>query len=119
MSRFSEPLRIIVLVFAAVYLTGCRPPSELQQQLQAVAEGTADTIHLEHTAVTDADLAVIAQHTGLRELLIEQSRIEGPGLEHLTHLSQLEHLRIRGSPVDDQGLSIIAGLERLKLLNLP
>jgi hypothetical protein len=117
-----------VLSFALLIAAGCGPSNlgtvvepSFEEQLAAVKAGRSDAIHLASFLVADDDLAHIDQATALRTLIIDQpeSRITAGGLKHLKGLPHLEHLRLRGPGVDDEGLAQIAQLKALRFLNLP
>jgi len=103
---------------------GCEAaPGEapLKEQATAVRENKSDRILIEQAVVTDDDLQELAGLANLRELLLDnaESRFSAAGLKRLSGLPKLEHLRIRGSGVDDEALTHLAGLESLKILNVP
>jgi hypothetical protein len=118
----------LVLSFVLLIAAGCArrnlgtvvEPS-FAQQLAAVKAGQSDTIHVSSWRVSNSELAPIGQATALRTLIIDQpeSWITADGLKHLTGLPNLEHLRLRGLGVDDNGLAQIAQLQSLRFLNLP
>ena len=104
-------------------LPAAAPPAEatLAEQIAAVRAGTQTTILVEHTPLTDGDLALLQGLDGLTALCIDdpRSRITAEGIAALAELPKLDHLRIRGSGVDDRALAAVTGLERLKILNVP
>ena len=117
-------LTLLLTLFAAT--TGCQSstaPTEpsLDRQLELVKAGKSDLIQLESQPVTDDDLAKLLGATSLRILLIDnpKSHITAAGLKHISSLPKLEHLRLRGSGIDDAALAELAKIQSLKILNLP
>lgn len=113
------------LLLAAVSFTGCgrSETSELPLYLQAaeVDAGTRDTILVEKVALGDVDLDSLAYVTGLQNLLCDNpdSQFTAAGLNALTRLKNLRHLRLRGHGIDDAALSEIANISSLRILNIP
>jgi len=91
----------------------------LTEQIAEVAANDSDSIHIVSAVVTDEDAAAIAKLTTLRVLLIEDSQLTAAGVECLSQLPALEHLRLRGRPLDDAALAAVANLKTLRVLNLP
>jgi len=115
---------IAAVCTSQLVFTGCgSAPSEptLAEQIAAVRAGQSDRIQIEHTVLTDDDLRQITELTQLRELLLDnaESRFTASGINYLSGLPKLEHLRIRGGGIDDKALIHLAGLESLKILNVP
>jgi len=105
-------------------LAGCAAEPEetsLKEQAEAVRRGESDRILIETAILADDDLRELTGLENLRELLIDSasSRFTAEGIGQLIGLPRLEHLRIRGTGVDDQALQHFAGLESLVILNLP
>jgi len=93
----------------------------LAQQIAAVRAGSETWILVEHTPLTDRDLATLRGLDRLAALCIDHpdSRITAEGIAALEELPALAHLRIRGGGIGDEALAAIAQLEGLKILNLP
>ncbi|MCA9248706.1 MAG: hypothetical protein KDA42_16385 [Planctomycetales bacterium] len=68
--------------------------------------------------LTNDELVVVANLTGLKELSIESEEITDEGLEHLKNLKNLESLWTHQCPITDAGLVHLAGLTKLKRVNL-
>jgi len=121
--------KYLVLAFATLVVSiGCGPSNlgtvvepSFERQLEAVQAGSSDTIHIASWRILDADISGLAETSALRTLIIDdpESRITAAGLKHLAGLPNLEHLRIRGSGVDDAALTEIAKIKSLRILNLP
>lgn len=110
--------------WCVLVLAGCQQePQEptLEQQAAAVRAGESDRILIETRAIGDDDLQQVTGLENLRELLLDnpRCRFTAVGLRQLIGLPKLEHLRIRGSGVDDEALAHLAGLESLVILNVP
>ena len=99
------------------------PESEpsLAAQASSVRAGSVDRIQVETTPLTDDDLSVLAGLETLRELLLDnpKSNFTAAGLRHIERLPKLEHLRIRGTGIDDEALKQVTELTTLRILNLP
>jgi hypothetical protein len=128
MTRRCE-FRLWLVAVATMNVAGCmasaqRQPADTEQSLAAQAESVRtgnDRIQVEHTALHDDDLRLLAGLAQLRVLLLDspQSRITASGLRQIRALPKLEHLRIRGSGIDDDALAQIAEIKSLQILNLP
>jgi hypothetical protein len=123
----------VLLAFLLASLCGCAKHEEqprvvlpqdlveptLAEQIAAVERGQSDRIHLIQGVVGDDDLPRIIALKALRELLLDNSQITSAGVEQLQSLPNLEHLRLRGRPLDDAALSAAAEIQSLRILNLP
>lgn len=113
---------LAALLLAA--LTGCTSaPTEatLKEQVAAVRAGESDQILVEQAVLTDSDLRELPGLANLRELLLDsaESRFSAAGIKQLIGLPKLEHLRIRGTGIDDEALQHLASLEGLRIVNVP
>jgi hypothetical protein len=89
--------------------------------LQALADwrgGEFDVLNLVERGCTDDEMAALATLTGLRELILVDCKIEGPGLAHLGALRSLERLHLRRTQVDDESLAHLSALAALRMLDL-
>lgn len=93
----------------------------LAEQVALVIAGRSSIIQIEQVAITDDDLAMLAQCPKLKVLQLddEQNQVTDAGIRHLAKLSSLEHLRIQGGNVGDDGLELLASVKSLRILNLP
>lgn len=128
-------MRLLLLVILAFSLTllGCSPqdaavppatsPSEptLAEQLSAIRAGTTDTLHIEEAPWRDEDLDLLTDVAGLRILQLDHldNRLTDGGMAKIAKLAGLEHLRIRGGAIGDEGLKSLATMPNLRALNLP
>jgi hypothetical protein len=118
-----------VALAAIVSGGGCTPVSSgprrqepsLAAQATEVRSGSSDRILVEQTALHDGDLQVLAGLANLRVLQLDhaQSNFTPAGLKQLASLTQLKHLRIRGTGIDDAALTELAQLKGLQILNIP
>lgn len=76
------------------------------------------TLDLFGTRVTDAGLAHLAGLTGLRALYLESTGVGDAGLVHLGRLTALETLTLSGTRVTDAGLARLKALRGLRALDL-
>ncbi len=139
MLRSESPMRTIVCLVAVTLCTiaGCsRPlpgddqeeptapavhPLALPEQLSAVNAGYSVEIQIADRPVDSFELETIGQATGLKTLILDQGVVTDDDVTALRTLNQLEHLRLRESPLSDVGLAKLASfdLKRLVVLNLP
>jgi hypothetical protein len=69
--------------------------------------------------VTDADLAMLAQHPGLRFLsLSSDNTVTDAGVARLESLTELQHLGLYSTQITDVALNRLRGLTNLRELNL-
>ena len=90
----------------------------LGARVSADDAGSIFAVDLAQTAVTDADLAAVAQLPRLRELNLRETLVSDPGLEAVAGLGNLEFLGLTGTLVTDAGLQHLAGLQQLRFLTL-
>jgi len=90
-------------------------------QVAEVRAEKSEQIQIEKTPLRDDDLKDLAGLEKLHVLLLDsaESRFSAQGLKQLDGLTALEHLRIRGSGIDDAALAQLAELEGLRILNVP
>ncbi|RMF44629.1 MAG: hypothetical protein D6753_02060, partial [Planctomycetota bacterium] len=95
-------------------------PADLWQTwIQQVIEGQSDRIQAEQHVSAEQMQELQAAGARLRELLLDGG-VDMAGFSALASLPQLEHLRIRQTPVDDRFCRLVAdALPRLLILNLP
>jgi hypothetical protein len=120
----SVPFVQTVLLAGALSVVGCKQqPAEptLAEQAANVRSGLSDRIVVEHTALDDSDLQEVSGLPNLRELLLDSadSHFSAAGVLQLVALPKLEHLRIRGTGINDAALKQLAACEHLAVLNLP
>lgn len=70
------------------------------------------------TAITDADMDLIAKLTGLQLLILDGTGVTDAGIAHLVKLPNLGRLQLRGTKITDAAAPAIAKLGRLKVLDL-
>lgn len=129
--QLSTPISSIILIFSALAQLGCHKsdptpkpqPVEVSfdQQLAKVKTGSADEIRMEHTALGAAELLQLDGLLGLRALVLDAGAVGDEDVKHLVRLAGLEHLRLRESPLSDQGIRELGSgsLKSLLILNLP
>ena len=121
--------RYFALILASVAFSGCNSTnseeitaeSTFAQQFAEAKAGKVDEILVSAAPVIDEQLAGIGEAPALRVLLIDHtdSRITAAGIRQLIGLPKLEHLRLRGSGIDDAAVGAIAKITSLKILNIP
>jgi internalin A len=75
------------------------------------------TLNLRGTDVTDTSLAYIAELPQLTSIDISFTQISDVGLEHLASLAQLEELRLGGDKISGAGLHVLKLLPKLRKLS--
>lgn len=90
-----------------------------QAQIASLNRGDSFRLHIQHTPVEDHDLAQLSAGAPLRELLIEDSRLTLRGIRFIAQFQQLEVLKLRGQPVNDDELRQLCQLPKLRVLNIP
>ena len=76
------------------------------------------SLHLEHTGVTDTGLKELAGLTQLQELYLGNTQVTDVGLKELKRLAQLQSLSLDETQVTDAGLKELARLRQLQSLSL-
>ena len=74
-------------------------------------------LNLRGTDVTDTSLQYVAQLTALQKLDISQTQISDPGIELLAPLAQLEDLNLGGNKISGVSLNVLKLLPKLKKLS--
>ncbi|QDV27096.1 leucine-rich repeat domain-containing protein [Aureliella helgolandensis] len=100
-----------------------RHPS-FETQLAAVQSGQADAIQLVDQPITETQVHQLhAVSHQLRDLILDAGGLSDPLLPLLAQLSELEHLRIRESPLSDAAIQAAFTAEnafqQLRILNIP
>jgi hypothetical protein len=121
-------IRLAVIAAAFSCASGCEGPTPERMtgsgdprwtdQIAAVRAGTTDRIQVTREPVGDDQLSLL-DAPGLRELILDSGRVTDAGLAGIARLTDLEHLRIRGGEIGDEGLRHICQLRSLRFLNLP
>jgi hypothetical protein len=99
------------------------PASEpgFAEQLAQVQQGRSQSIRLTQSAVTEQQLSSLGDAGKLLELQLDAGGVSDAAVSLLNGLAQLEHLRLRHSPLSDEGIEKLdpGSLTKLKVLNLP
>jgi Leucine-rich repeat (LRR) protein len=95
-----------------------------ETELAKVRSGEQTSLTAPNAAVTDADLAKLAELTKLEKIDLDNVKITDAGLAHLSGLVKLKSLRIRDQTaghceVGDAGIAALAKLAELEELFLP
>lgn len=95
--------------------------SQWQSQIAAARAGESDSIQVTDERIALGQLADLHQVPDVTELLLEAGAVTDRGIEFIAPLGKLEHLRMRQSPLTDDGLAQLAAgsMENLRILNLP
>lgn len=89
------------------------------EQLELGRGGQADRIELA-SPIDESNLQSLSPEDDWIEVLIlDEGVVTEHGIESITQLPSLTHLRLRQSPIGDVGFSVIANCQSLQILNLP
>lgn len=93
--------------------------SQWQAAISSITNKLSRSIVMNQSvSVEQLDELVAAGDTA--ELLLDQGVVNDIGLQKIVaHLPNLEHLRIRLSPISDEGAVALSSLAQLRVLNLP
>lgn len=93
----------------------------LENQIAAVNQGNSNEVRLEQASLGPEQLALLAGLTQLRTLVLDAGNVRDEDVGIVATLTGLEHLRLRGSPLTDAGLTQLgrSQLHSLIILNLP
>jgi hypothetical protein len=97
------------------------PKSVLQQQLDAIIAGESTQFYIADFPVDDELLARVPweQMTGLQTVLLDEGIVDDAGLAKFASLPAMEHIRLRHSPITDQGADSLSNSSTLMVVNLP
>lgn len=114
------------IILSLLFLPGCTTPVEITEssfaeQLTAIRNGSTDIVLVESTPLSDQDLALIRDVPCLRVLQLDNAdnKLTDAGMVKIAKLTQLEHIRIRGGSIGDEGLKTLSTMPNLRMLNLP
>ena len=86
--------------------------------VRAVEKGWEVDFHLRGRSLTDDQLALVGELSGVTSLNLKRTRVTGAGLVHLKAMESLQMLHLEQTAVDDQGMQHLVTLKNLKYLNL-
>jgi hypothetical protein len=116
------------IILSLLALPGCTPPPapkvtepSLAEQIATVRTSSTDIILIESTPVSDEDLELLEEIPGLRVLQFDHAdnALTDAGMAKLAEMTQIQHLRIRGGNIGDEGLKTLSTMPNLRMLNLP
>jgi len=124
----SMKLALLLTVSLALTATAQDPASDARAAVEAAGGMVMETaigsgewvvgFHIHGKEVTDADLAHVAQMTGVVELNLGGTGIGDAGLEHLAGMTGLKKLYLQKTKVTSAGFAPLANLDSLEYLNL-
>ena len=91
--------------------------SEKLAELKPLSKQIVD-LNLEHMAVKDEDLKIIAEFTNLRELNLNFTSITGSTLGSLTKLVNLRTLSLVGTTIKQNQLNVLIPMQKLRTIFL-
>lgn len=77
------------------------------------------TLHVTDFEVNDAMVQQLADIECIETLIFDQGVVTDEAIKIISELPKLQHLRLRLSPIGDEGLKMLANTETLWYLNLP
>ncbi|MEO1525835.1 MAG: hypothetical protein AAFX06_10385 [Planctomycetota bacterium] len=94
--------------------------SGFEEQLTVGRLGAADRIEIARSTIRDEDLdALSVDDVWLETLIVDSGVVGDRGAAAIVRLPSLIHLRLRESPLTDDGMRLLATCESLRVLNLP
>lgn len=127
--RVSALLLACMLLTAAIAIAGTAPSGDPKAALAMIAKlgGTAVVddslpgapvvkVDLHESAVTDAELALLAALPELRHLDLRKTKVTDAGVAHLQSLRELRFLNLFRTSVSDAGLASLGELKQLETL---
>jgi serine/threonine protein kinase len=75
-------------------------------------------LNLFGNAITDKDLARLAELKHLKDLVLGKTAVKGPGLRYLANLPGLQSLELIDTPLDDEGIRRVGELRELSQLRM-
>jgi len=91
--------------------------SDLEPALNHLVNQEVLELNLAATAVTDADLAIVARYESLTRLNLSNTSISANGLEYLRSLDMLQRLEVDNLQIDDEIIRAISELPSLETLS--
>ncbi len=121
---------LLVSVGLLTFVTGCQrsveaPPSarareSVLDQLQRGRASESDRVELYKRVVDDSELESLSPaDVWLETLILDAGKIGDRGVAMISELPNLQHLRLRNSPVTDTGFRSLVACRSLRVLNLP
>jgi hypothetical protein len=92
--------------------------SLLQRNLPKDYFDHVESVDLNSTRVTDAELAHLKGLTSLQQLFLDETQVTDAGLAHLEGLRGLQRLNVIHTKITDAGLVYLQGMTNLKWLDL-
>lgn len=77
-----------------------------------------ETVNLNGSQITDADLQYLGSLSQLQGLWLEDTQVTDAGLEHLSGLTHLQGLFLDDTQVTNAGMAHLRGLTQLRVLSL-
>lgn len=94
------------------------PQPEWSRLVALVKQGESLTIRAD-APVSDPQLSDLVGLEQLEELHLDRAEVTDEGLRHLSALSDLRRLTIRGAKITDRGVDSLLALKQLRSLNIP
>lgn len=95
-------------------------PSVLfEQQCDEIRNDALSKLHVTEFAVDDAMIANIGELETLETLILDKGVVTDASMATIASLAKLQHLRMRLSPISDEGLRQLSKCESLWYVNLP
>ena len=96
------------------------PASDLWQELcDEVKKDKSERLHASFEVDDPLILSNLAEMDWLETLILDQGVVTDESMQAIAALPNLEHLRLRLSPISDEGLNSLTRCDKLWLLNLP
>jgi hypothetical protein len=90
-----------------------------EQQCSEVKKDELKKLHVSEFEVDDAMIPQISEFDWLETLIVDRGIVTDESMETIAKLPNLQHLRLRLSPIGDEGLKRLSTMQSLWYLNLP
>lgn len=122
---------LLTVVFVSIVAyTSFRPPKDtstlaiapqvlFEDVCARVRVEESDKLHVTDFEVSDAMIPQIADIPSIETLIIDKGVLHDSSINTISALPKLRHLRLRLSPITDEGLKTLAQCETLWYVNLP
>ncbi|TWU38950.1 hypothetical protein Q31b_40280 [Novipirellula aureliae] len=95
------------------------PSIQFEQVLIQLKQQDSDKLHVEDFAVDDRMIQQLENYPNLETIILDQGEVTDPSLVVLESMPKLKHLRLRLSPISDEGFKTLGKCRSLWFINLP
>lgn len=95
------------------------PSVQFEQMCAEVRKQHLNKLHVASFEVSDAMIPQIGDIESIETLILDRGVVTDESIKTIAKLPTLQHLRLRLSPIHDEGLRMLSQMESLWYLNLP